>query len=51
VAVPSRFLKSGVFDAQNLVTIPLAKLIRRIETLPAAHVSLVESAVRRWLGL
>ena len=31
VSVP--FLKAGVFDAQNLVTIPHAKLIRRLGTL------------------
>jgi putative NIF3 family GTP cyclohydrolase 1 type 2 len=30
VAVHALFLKSGVFDAQNLVTIPEAKLIRSV---------------------
>lgn len=51
VSVPARFLKPGVFDAQNLVTVPLAKLIRKIESLPTDQLSLVEGAVRRWLGL
>ncbi len=33
VAVRPLFLRSGVFDAQNLVTIPEAKLIRCVGTL------------------
>lgn len=51
VDVQARFLKSGVFDAQNLITIPRAKLIRRLGDLAAEQMSLVEEAVRRWLGL
>src|SRR5436853_4504376 len=34
VAVKARFLKKGVFDAQNLVSVPLAKLIRMVGKLP-----------------
>lgn len=45
------FLKKGAFDAQNLVTIPLAKLERSIGRLPPAQVSEVERVVRSWLGL
>jgi mRNA interferase MazF len=45
-----RFLKRGAFDAQNLVTIPLAKLIRRLGTLPDDQLGEVEKAVKRWLG-
>jgi mRNA interferase MazF len=44
------FLKQGVFDAQNLVTIPEAKLVRRIGTLRSKDLALVENAVRAWLG-
>jgi mRNA interferase MazF len=33
VSIPVRFLKPGVFDAQNLLTIPHAKLVRRLGTL------------------
>jgi mRNA interferase MazF len=33
VNVKTRFLKPGVFDAQNLVTIPRAKLIKKLGTL------------------
>jgi mRNA interferase MazF len=51
VAVPVRFLKPGAFDAQNLVTIPHAKLIRKLGSLRAEQLSQVEEAVRRWLGL
>jgi mRNA interferase MazF len=51
VAAKAKFLKAGVFDAQNLVTVPLAKLIRRVGILPPDQLNLVESAVRRWLAL
>jgi mRNA interferase MazF len=50
VAVPVRFLKPGVFDAQNLVTVPHAKLIRKLGRLSRDQLALVEQAVRRWLG-
>jgi mRNA interferase MazF len=45
------FLHAGVFDAQNLVSIPHAKLVRRIGRLLPAHLVPVENAVARWLGL
>lgn len=50
--VPSHvdFLKPGVFDAQNLVTIPTAKLLRRLGGLPADQLREVENAVLAWLG-
>ena len=51
VAIPVRFLKPGVFDAQNLVTIPHAKLVRRLGSLSAEQLADVENAIRRWLGL
>ena len=51
VAVPVRFLKAGVFDAQNLVTVPHAKLVRKLGVLSAEQLANVEKAVRRWLGL
>ncbi len=50
VAVPVSFLRTGVFDAQNLVTIPHAKLIRRLGVLSAGQLAKVEVAVRSWLG-
>ena len=51
VAVGVPFLKAGVFDAQNLVTIPHAKLIRRMGLLAGGDLATVEEAVRAWLGL
>jgi mRNA interferase MazF len=47
----ARFLRVGVFDAQNLVTIPTVKLIRKLGNLPIVDFSAVENAVRSWLGL
>ena len=50
VAVQTRFMKEGVFDAQNLVTIPRAKLMRKLGDLSSEQLAEVEEAVRRWLG-
>jgi len=49
VSVP--FLPPGVFDAQNLVTIPHAKLVRHLGKLGGAQLASVERAVCLWLGL
>jgi mRNA interferase MazF len=46
-----RFLKPGVFDAQNIVTVPLAKLVRNLGTLNPDQFAQVEASVRKWLGL
>ena len=51
VAVPKRFLKAGAFDAQGLVTVATARLIRKLGELQPAELALVEEAVKRWLGL
>ena len=51
VALTTRFLRPGVFDAQNLVTIPRAKLLRKLGILSATQLAAVEAAVRAWLGL
>ena len=51
VAANVRFLKRGVFDAQNLVTVPHAKFIRKLGDLSGPDLAQVEDAVRRWLGL
>jgi mRNA interferase MazF len=45
-----RFLKPGAFDAQNLVTIPIAKLVRRLGTLSDEQMTAIEDAVKTWLG-
>jgi mRNA interferase MazF len=51
VAVDAKFLCEGVFDAQNPVTIPHSKLVRRLGTLTNDQLSAVETGVRNWLGL
>jgi len=51
VSLPVYFLKTGVFDAQNLITVPLAKLVRRLGQLTAEQMAKVEDGVRLWLGL
>ena len=51
VAVRARFLQPGVLDAQNLVTVPHAKLLRKLGDPAPDQLALVEEAVRRWLGL
>jgi len=50
VAVKARFLKQGAFDAQSLVTVPHVKLLRKLGELSSDQMSLVETALRRWLG-
>jgi mRNA interferase MazF len=51
VAIDAKFLRPGAFDAQNLVTIPHSKLVRRLGTLTDEQLQLVETSVRVWLGL
>lgn len=51
VAVPAPFLPEGAFDAQGLVTIPHAKLVRRLGELHPIQLAQVEQGVRAWLGL
>jgi len=51
VAIPTRFVQAGAFDARNLVTVPEAKLIRRLGLLAPDPRDSVEDAVRRWSGL
>ena len=50
-AVSVAFLRVGAFDAQNIVTIPHAKLVRRLGNLSAAQLAVVERAAIVWLGL
>lgn len=49
--VPLAFLREGAFDAQSLVTVPAAKLIRRLGMLSPPQMIEVERALGRWLGL
>ena len=51
VAITTRFLRTGVFDVQNLVTILHAKLLSKLDVLSATQLAAVEAVVRTWLGL
>ena len=51
VSVAARFLRPGVFDAQNLISIPHAKLVRRLGVLTPDQMDAVSVVVRKWLGL
>ena len=51
VSIKLPFLREGAFDTQNLVTIPHAKLIRKLGILRSEQMSTVERTVRFWLGL
>ena len=51
VAVSVPVLRAGAFDAQNLITIPHAKLVRRLGRRNAAQLTAVERVVCLWLGL
>jgi mRNA interferase MazF len=48
-AVP--FLKAGAFDAQGVVTIPLAKLMHVMGALRPEQLAIVETCLCKWLGL
>jgi len=45
------FLRPGGFDAQSIVTVPHAKLLRALGRLTAAQLAEVEARVSLWLGL
>ena len=45
------FLRPGVFDAQGIVTVPRARLVRRIGVAGPELLGDVEHAVASWLGL
>lgn len=51
IEINLRFLRQGVFDSQNLVTIPHAKLIRKLGFLSSEQLTTVADRVRFWLGL
>jgi mRNA interferase MazF len=50
-AVTASYLKAGAFDAQNVITIPHGKLIRRIGRMSPEDFARVEAALASWLGL
>ena len=51
VKVKLPFLRPGAFDAQNLITIPRAKLVRKLGVLSSTQLFQVGSSVKSWLNL
>lgn len=51
VPLKVRGLEDGAFDAQNIYTVPLIKLLRHRATLTPEQLVQVERAVRAWLAL
>jgi mRNA interferase MazF len=52
VTVQAKFLHaSGVFDAQQVATVPQVKLVRKLGDLALDQLAPVEAALRRWLAL
>ena len=51
VDVKVSFLKAGVFDVQNIITIPHAKLLRKLGELNSNQLAKVEATLIFWLGL
>ncbi len=51
IPIRTRFLETGVFDVQSLVTVSEAKFLRKLGNLQPEQLSVVEDAVRQWLGL
>jgi mRNA interferase MazF len=50
-SVQVSFLRSGAFDAQGVVTVPVKLAIRRLGALNESQMKLVEAAVCKWLQL
>lgn len=50
VNVKARFLRPGAFDVQNVITIPHAKLLRKLGELDLEQLSKVEDTLLFWLG-
>ncbi|MEG4055437.1 MULTISPECIES: type II toxin-antitoxin system PemK/MazF family toxin [unclassified Microcoleus] len=50
VKVKNKFLREGVFDVQNMITIPHAKLLRKLGSLTSEKMLEVEEVILLWLG-
>jgi mRNA interferase MazF len=51
IAIASRFLKTGAFDVQNVITIPTIKMIRMLGKLTPDEMLEIEAGLKAWLGL
>ena len=50
VQIKAKFLREGAFDVQNIITIPHAKLLRKLGGLTPEQMVEVENALLFWLG-
>ena len=50
VEIEVRFLRAGAFDVQNIITIPHAKLLRKLGDLTPEQLAQVEEVLLFWLG-
>jgi mRNA interferase MazF len=50
-AASPRFLKSGAFDVQGIVTVPTVRLMNRLGTLTGDQMRTLEKAICSWLGI
>lgn len=50
VEIEVRFLRAGAFDVQNIITIPHAKLLRKLGDLTPEQLAEVEEVLLFWLG-
>ena len=51
VSVAVRFLRSGAFDGQGLVTVPTVRLMRPLGSLSSEQLKAVVDGVVLWLGI
>jgi mRNA interferase MazF len=50
VPIKARFLRTGVFDVQNTITVSQAKLIKKLGVLKPEELSAIEEVIKLWLG-
>ena len=50
VQVKNKFLREGVFDVQNIITIPHAKLLRKLGSLTSEQMLEVKEVILLWFG-
>jgi len=50
VQVKTNFLREGVFDVQNIITIPHAKLLRKLGNITPEQMLDLEQVLLFWLG-
>jgi mRNA interferase MazF len=50
-AASPKFLRSGAFDVQGIVTVPTVRLMNRLGTLTADQMRAVEKGICSWLGI